>query len=122
MAKISKEEIINALKEMTLLEINDLVKSIEKEFNVSAVMQAAPAAAAKTDAPETVNVILTKIDQTKKIQAIKIYREITGVGLGEAKTAVESSSAKIKEGIKPAEAEEIKKKFAEIGAEVKIEA
>lgn len=122
MAKLSKEEIISSLKEMTLLEINDLIKAIETEFGVSA---AAPVAAAATsanaEAPTSVKITLTDAG-TQKVAVIKAYREATGVGLMEAKTAVEKVPAKIKEGLKPEEAEELKKKFEAVGAKVKIEA
>lgn len=122
MAKLSKEEIISSLKEMTLLEINDLIKAIETEFGVSA---AAPVAAAATsanaEAPTSVKITLTDAG-AQKVAVIKAYREATGVGLMEAKTAVEKVPAKIKEGLKPEEAEELKKKFEAVGAKVKIEA
>lgn len=122
MAKLSKEEIISSLKEMTLLEINDLIKAIETEFGVSAAAPVAAAAtSAKAEAPTSVKVTLTDVG-AQKVAVIKAYREATGVGLMEAKTAVEKVPAKIKEGLKPEEAEELKKKFEAVGAKVKIEA
>lgn len=122
MAKLSKEEIISSLKEMTLLEINDLIKAIETEFGVSAAAPVAAAAtAAKAETPTSVKITLTEAG-AQKVAVIKAYREATGVGLMEAKTAVEKVPAKIKEGLKPEEAEELKKKFEAVGAKVKIEA
>ncbi|MBQ6280219.1 MAG: 50S ribosomal protein L7/L12 [Mycoplasma sp.] len=122
MAKLSKEEIISSLKEMTLLEINDLIKAIETEFSVSAAAPVAAAAtSAKAEAPTSVKITLTEAGE-QKVAVIKAYREATGVGLMEAKTAVEKVPAKIKEGLKPEEAEELKKKFEAVGAKVKIEA
>ncbi len=122
MAKLTKEEIISSLKEMTLLEINDLIKAIETEFGVSAAAPvAAAAAAATTEAPTSVKITLVDAG-AQKVAVIKTYREITGVGLMEAKTAVEKVPAKIKEGLKPEEAEEMKKKFEAVGAKVKVEA
>ena len=122
MAKLTKEEIISSLKEMTLLEINDLIKAIEAEFGVSAAAPVA-AAAASTQAETPTSVKISLIDSgAQKVAVIKAYREVTGVGLMEAKTAVEKVPAKIKDGIKPEEAEELKKKFEAVGAKVKIEA
>lgn len=122
MAKLTKEEIVASLKEMTLLEINDLVKAIETEFGVSAAAPVAAAAGpAKTEAPTSVTLTLTDAG-TQKVAAIKVFREVTGVGLMEAKQAVDKAPAKVKEGLKPEEAEEIKKKFEAIGAKVKIDA
>ena len=122
MAKLTKEEIISTLKEMTLLEVNDLVKAIETDFGVSAAAPVAAAAApAAAEAPTSVNLILTDAG-AQKVAVIKVYREITGVGLMEAKAAVEKCPAKVKENIKPEEAEELKKKFEAAGAKVKVEA
>lgn len=121
MAKLTKEEIIATLKEMTLIEINDLVKAIETEFGVTAAAPVAAAAAAPTEAPTSVTISLIDAG-AQKVAAIKAFREATGVGLMEAKTAVEKLPAKIKEAIAPEEAEAIKKNFEAIGAKVKIEA
>ncbi|MDR2660597.1 MAG: 50S ribosomal protein L7/L12 [Lactobacillaceae bacterium] len=121
MAKLTKEEIISSLKESTLLEINDLIKAIESEFGVSA---AAPVAAAgpvaAVEAPTSVSVILTETGPNK-IAIIKLFREATGLGLIESKTAVEKGNVAIKENIKPEEAAEIKKNFEAQGAKVKVE-
>jgi len=120
MAKINKEQLIESLKEMSMLEINDLVKGIEEAFGVSAAapVAAGPVAAAAA-APTEVTVYLDNAG-ANKINIIKLYREYTGLGLMEAKTNVEKGNVAIKEGIKPAEAEEIKKKFVEAGATVSI--
>ncbi len=122
MAKLSKDEIINSLKEMSLLEINDLIKAIETEFGVSAAAPVAAAAtAAQAETPTSVKISLIDAG-ANKVSVIKTYREATGVGLMEAKTAVDKLPAKIKDGLKPEEAEELKKKFEAVGAKVKVEA
>ncbi|MDE7434067.1 MAG: 50S ribosomal protein L7/L12 [Mycoplasmoidaceae bacterium] len=121
MAKVTKEQIIETLKEMTLLEISDLVKEIETAFGVSAAapvaVAAGPAAAEAT--PTSVTISLTDAGASK-VAVIKLFREVTGLGLMEAKGAVEKTPATIKENIKPEEAEELKKKFEAAGAKVKI--
>ena len=121
MAKVTKEQIIETLKEMTLLEISDLVKEIETAFGVSAAAPVAVAAgpAAAEAAPTSVTISLTDAGASK-VAVIKLFREVTGLGLMEAKGAVEKTPATIKENIKPEEAEELKKKFEAAGAKVKI--
>ena len=121
MAKVTKEQIIETLKEMTLLEINDLVKEIETTFGVSAAAPVAVAAgpAAAEAAPTSVTISLLDAG-AQKVAVIKAFREATGLGLMEAKAAVEKTPAVIKENIKPEEAEELKKKFEAAGANVKI--
>ncbi len=121
MAKVTKEQIIETLKEMTLLEINDLVKEIETAFGVSAAAPVAVAAgpAAAEAAPTSVTISLVDAG-AQKVAVIKAFREATGLGLMEAKAAVEKTPAVIKENIKPEEAEELKKKFEAAGAKVKI--
>ena len=122
MAKLTKEEIVSSLKEMTLVEINDLVKAIETEFGVTAAAPVAAAAATgPAEAPTSVDVILVDAG-AQKVAVIKAYREATGVGLMEAKNAVEKLPAKVKEGLKPEEAEALKKTFEAAGAKVKVEA
>ena len=118
----TKEEIIEALKEMTLLEASELVKMIEEEFGVSAaapaaVVAAGPAAAADQAAEEKTefDVILEGFGDNK-IAVIKAVREITGLGLKEAKEAVESAPKAIQEGVAKDKAEEIKAKLEEAGA------
>lgn len=121
MAKLSAKDIIDSLKEMTMLEIKDLIEAIETEFGVSAaapVAAAAPAADANV-APSEVTVMLTSAG-TNKVGVIKVVREITGLGLMEAKAIVDSAPAKIKEGVKTSEAEEMKKKFTDAGATVEF--
>ena len=121
MAKLTKEQFIEALKEMTLLEINDLIKAIETEFGVSAAapVAVASAGAAASEAPSEVTLKLVDAGGNK-VAVIKVVREITGLGLMEAKNAVDNPPAVIKENIKPEEAAEMKKKFEEAGAKVEI--
>jgi large subunit ribosomal protein L7/L12 len=121
------EQMIEEVKGMTVLELNQLVKALEEEFGVSAAAMAAPvmggaAAAAPAEAAEEqteFDVVLNSIGD-KKINVIKAVREVTSLGLKEAKELVESAPAKIKEGISKDEAETVKKKFEEAGAQVEI--
>ena len=122
----TKEEIIEALKEMTLLEASELVKMIEEEFGVSAaapaaVVAAGPAAGAAAEAEEKTefDVVLEGFGDNK-IAVIKAVREITGLGLKEAKEAVESAPKAIQEGVAKDNAEEIKAKLEEAGAAVTL--
>ena len=123
----TKEEIIEALKEMTLLEASELVKMIEEEFGVSAAAPAAVAVAAPgagdagaaADAKTEFDVVLEGFGDNK-IAVIKVVREITGLGLKEAKAAVESAPAPIQEGVDKDKAEEIKAKLEEAGAAVTV--
>ena len=124
--KSTKEEIIEALKEMTLLEASELVKMIEEEFGVSAaapaaVVAAGPAAGAAAEAEEKTefDVVLEGFGDNK-IAVIKAVREITGLGLKEAKEAVESAPKAIQEGVAKDKAEEIKAKLEEAGAAVTL--
>jgi large subunit ribosomal protein L7/L12 len=123
MAKINKEDFINSLKEMTILEVKELVDAMVEEFgvNLNAVaVAAAPAGAAVEEAgPSTVNLVLTSAGGNK-IPVIKLIRDITGLGLAEAK-AVADNGGTIKEGIKTEEANELKAKFEEIGATVELQ-
>ena len=119
MAKLTKESFIESLKEMTLLEIKELVDAMKEEFGVdpSAVaVAAAPAAAA--DEKSTFDVVLTSAG-ANKIAVIKIVREVTSLGLVEAKNLTEAGGA-IKEGLKKEEAEELKAKLEEAGATVEL--
>ena len=123
MAKLTKESFIESLKEMTLLEIKELVDAMKEEFGVdpSAVaVAAAPAAGAAAEAEEksTYDVVLTSCG-ANKIAVIKVVREATGLGLVEAKNLTEAGGA-IKEGLKKEEAEELKAKFEEAGATVEL--
>lgn len=120
---MNKEQIIEAIKGMTILEISELVKACEEEFGVSA---AAPVAAAGGgDAAEAVeeqtefNVILAATG-AEKIKVIKVVRELTGLGLKEAKDLVDNAPGAIKEGIEKNEAEAIKKQLEDVGAVVEI--
>ena len=113
MAKLTHEEILAYLEEATILELNELVKAIEEKFGVTA---AAPEAAA---GPSEVTVTLTDVGGTK-VAVIKAVREITGLGLVEAKGMVDKVPSVIKENISPEEAEEIKKKLMDAGASVEV--
>ena len=122
---VTKEEIIEALKEMTLLEASELVKMIEEEFGVSAAapaavaVAAAPGEAAAEEEKTEFDVILEGFGDNK-IAVIKVVREITGLGLKEAKEAVESAPKALQEGIAKDKAEEIKAKLEDAGAAVTI--
>lgn len=121
MAKLTREDFIASLKEMTILEIKDLVDAMKEEFGVdpSAVaVAAAPAAAAVDEGPTEVTVTLTSAGATK-IPVIKVIRDITGLGLKEAKDIADNGGA-VKEKISKEEAEEIKAKLEEAGASVEI--
>ena len=124
MAKLTNEEIIASLKEMTLLELNDLVKAIEEEFGVSAVAAAAPAAGAaagEAAAEKTsFNVVLTSAGD-QKIKVIKVVRDATGLGLKEAKELVDGAPKTVKENVAKDEAEDLKAKFTEVGAVVELQ-
>jgi large subunit ribosomal protein L7/L12 len=123
MAKLTAKDFIASLKDMTILEVKELVDAMKEEFGVdpSAVaVAAAPGAAAAGDAaPSTVSVILENGGQAK-VGVIKIVKELTGLGLKEAKDLVDGAPKPVKENIKPEEAEEIKAKLVEAGATVTI--
>jgi large subunit ribosomal protein L7/L12 len=121
MAKLNKEDFISSLKEMNLLEIKELVDAMKEEFGVdpSAVAVAAPVAGAAADAaPSTVTVSIADAG-AGKVGVIKVVKEITGLGLKEAKDIVDSNGV-VKENIPVAEAEEIKAKLEEAGATVEV--
>ncbi len=120
MAKLTKEEFISSLKEMTILEVKELVDAMKEEFGVdpSAVAVAAPAAAAAEEGPSTKTVVL-KDAGAAKIGVIKIIREITGLGLVEAK-GVADNGGNIKENVSLDEANELKAKLEEAGATVEL--
>ena len=122
MAKLSAKEIIDSLKEMSLLEIKEVVDLMKEEFGVdpSAVAVAAPAAGAEAanEGPSTVDVVLTSAG-ANKIAVIKLIKEITGLGLGDSK-AIADNGGVIKEKVAASEAEEIKAKFVEAGAEIEL--
>lgn len=120
MAKLTQEEILSYLEEATILELNDLVSAIEEKFGVVAAAVAAPDAAAEEAAgPSEVTVTLTDVGGTK-VAVIKAVREITGLGLVDAKKLVDGVPAAIKENVSPEEAESIKEKLVAAGATVEI--
>ena len=114
------ENIIAEIKEATILELNDLVKAIEEEFGVTAAAPVAVAAAGPVEeAKDSFDVELTSVGD-KKVGVIKVVREITGLGLKEAKALVDNAPSILKEGVAAAEAEEIKAKLEEAGASVTL--
>ena len=121
---MSKEEMIEEIKKMTVVELADLVKAIEEEFGVSAVAAAAPAAgaAAGEAAAEksSFNVVLTEAGD-QKIKVIKVVRDATGLGLKEAKELVDGAPKTLKENVSKAEAEELKAKLEEVGAVIELQ-
>lgn len=122
MAKLTHEDILAYLEEATILELNDLVKAIEEKFDVTAAAPVAVAAAAEEAGPAEpteVNVTLTDVGATK-VKVIKAVREITGLGLVDAKGLVDKTPAVIKEKVSPEEAKSIKEKLEEAGATVEV--
>lgn len=121
---MNKEQIIEAIKAMTVLELNDLVKACEEEFGVSAaapvaVVGAAGAGAAAAEEQTEFTVVLEAAG-AEKIKVIKAVREITGLGLKEAKELVDNAPSNVKEGIEKAEADAIKAQLEEVGATVNL--
>ena len=120
---MNKEEMIEEIKKMTVVELADLVKAIEEEFGVSAVAAAAPvaggAAVAAAEEKSTFNVVL-KDAGANKIQVIKVVRDATGLGLKEAKELVDGAPKTVKEAVAKDEAEAMKAKFVEAGATVEL--
>ena len=121
-----KDAFLTALDSMTVLELNDLVKAIEEKFGVSAAAMAAPAAAggaaggaAAAEEKTEFNVVLTEAG-ANKVSVIKAVREITGLGLKEAKDLVDGAPKPVKEGVSKADAEAAKKKLEEAGAKVEL--
>lgn len=122
MAKLSHDDILAYLEEASILELNDLVKAIEEKFGVTAAAPVAVAAApaeAANEGPTSVSVVLSSFGEAKTA-VIKVVKEITGLGLVEAKGLVDKCPSPIKENISVDEAEEIKKKLVEAGASVDI--
>lgn len=125
MAEVTKEQVIEFIANMSVLELSEMVKELEEKFGVSAAaaVAAAPAAAGVAEAAveekTEFDIILTSFGQ-KKINVIKEIRALTGLGLKEAKEFVESCPKPVKEGIPQEEAEEIKKKLEEAGAEAEV--
>jgi large subunit ribosomal protein L7/L12 len=128
MPAITKDDVKNYLKAAPMLEVAELVKELESEFGVSAAAMpmmmaagagAAAAPAAAVEVKDAFDVVLTEVGD-KKINVIKVVREVTSLGLKEAKDLVDGAPKTVKEGVSKAEAEEIKKKFAEAGAKVDL--
>ena len=128
-AKLSKDEIVEAISTLTVLELSELVKAIEDKFGVKAApamgmaMMAAPAAggaAAAAEKTEFTVVLAAVADATKKIGVIKVVRELTGLGLKEAKDAVDGAPSTLKEGVSKADAEGFKSKLEAAGAKVEV--
>jgi len=122
MAKLTTEEFIAAIKELSVLELNDLVKACEEEFGVSAAAGVAVVAAGPAEAAEEkdeFDVELTEVGPNK-VKVIKVVREITGLGLKEAKAVVDEAPKPVKEGVSKAEAEDIKAKLEAEGAKITL--
>ena len=122
---LSNEEILEAIASKSVLEISELIKLMEDKFGVSAAAMAAPAAGAGAAAPAAeekteFDVVLASFDAAAKIKVIKAVREITGLGLKEAKDLVEAAPKAVKTAVAKAEAEELKKKLEETGAKVDL--
>lgn len=118
------DKMIEEIEKMTVLELNDLVKKIEEKFGVSAAAMAVAAPAAGAAAPaaeeQTEFTVILKEIGPNKIPVIKVVRELTSLGLGEAKALVDNAPSTVKENVSKAEAEEIKKKFTDVGATVEL--
>ena len=127
MAKLTAQELIDAIKELSVLELNDLVKACEEEFGVSAAAGVVVAAAGADGAGPAeaaeekteFDVELTEVG-AEKVKVIKVVREVTGLGLKEAKDVVDGAPKVVKEGASKEEAEDIKKKLEEVGAKVTL--
>ena len=123
MAKLTTAEFIDAIKELSVLELNELVKACEEEFGVSAaagvVVAAAGDGAAAAEEKESFDVELTSAGDSK-VKVIKVVREVTGLGLKEAKDLVDGAPKVLKEGVSKAEADELKAKLEEQGATVTL--
>ncbi len=121
MAKLTAQELIDAIKELSVLELNDLVKACEEEFGVSATAGVVVAAGPAVEVEEKTefDVELTEVG-AEKVKVIKVVREITGLGLKEAKDLVDGAPKMVKEAASKDEAEEIKKKLEEVGAKATL--
>ncbi len=117
---MNKDQIIEAIKAMTVLELNELVEACEEEFGVSAAAPVAAAGAAAAVEEQTEFTVVLKETGGEKIKVIKAVRELTGLGLKEAKEIVDGAPSNIKEGIDKAEAEAIKGQLEEVGAVVEL--
>ncbi len=117
------KNLVEEIKKLSLVEVSELVKMLEEEFGVSAAaatVVAGPSAAAAVEEKTEFNVVITATDASKKIAAIKAVREITGLGLGEAKAMVENVPAVVKENLPKAQAEELKATLTEAGCTVEL--
>jgi large subunit ribosomal protein L7/L12 len=124
MAELSKDQLIEAISSLSVIELSELVKALEEKFGVSAaapvaVAAAAPVAVAAAEEKTEFNVVLASAGASK-INVIKVVREVTGLGLKEAKDLVDGAPKTVKENVAKAEAEEIKKKLTEAGATVEL--
>jgi large subunit ribosomal protein L7/L12 len=123
---VSKEEILEAVAQMSVMDVCDLIKMMEDKFGVSAAAVAAPVAVAAAGAGDAAKEEQTEFDVimksfgANKVNVIKVIREVTGLGLKEAKDLVEGAPATVKEAVSKTDAEDIKKKLVEAGAEVEI--
>ncbi len=121
---LSKEDILNAISEMSVMDLVDLIKSIEDKFGVSAAAPvaaaAAPAAAAAVAEEQTEFTVMLTSAGAQKVGVIKVVRELTGLGLKEAKAVVDGAPGAVKEGVSKADAEDAKKKLEEAGASVEL--
>ena len=123
---LSKEEVLNAIADMSVMDVVDLVSAMEEKFGVSAAaVAAAPAAAgeasgASAEEAQTEFDVILKAAGDKKVNVIKVVRAITGLGLKEAKAAVDSAPSSLKEGVSKDEAADLKKQLEEAGAEVEV--
>ena len=119
---MSKEEMIEEIKKMTVVELSELVKAIEEEFGVSAVAAAAPAAAGAAAAEEktSFNVVLKEVGD-QKIKVITAVKNALGLGLKEAKELVDGAPKTVKENVSKEEAEDLKAKFTEVGAVIELQ-
>lgn len=127
MAEVKKEDFFKHLDNLTVLELADYIKEFEERYGIKAEMAAmpmagaAPAAAAEEEVEEKTDFdIILKSVGPKKINVIKVVREVTDLGLKEAKAVVDAAPGEVKKGVSKEEAEEIKKKFGEVGAEIEI--
>ena len=122
---MSKEDMIEEIKKMTVVELSELVKAIEEEFGVSAVAAAAPAAGAVAGgdaaAEKTSFNVVLKEAGDQKIKVIKVVRDATGLGLKEAKELVDGAPKTVKENVSKEEAEDLKAKFTEVGAVIELQ-
>jgi large subunit ribosomal protein L7/L12 len=123
MAELTKDQLIEAISSLSVIELSELVKALEEKFGVSAAapvaVAAAPAAGAAAEEKTEFNVVLANAGASK-INVIKVVREVTGLGLKEAKDLVDGAPKTVKENVAKAEAEEIKKKLTEAGATVEL--